>query len=263
MDLFRLDGQLALVTGGGRDLGLQIAQALGEAGADLILTSRSGEAAEQTARELSARTGRQVVGRPLDVTDREAVREFFAAVDRQFGRLDILVNNAGGGVPGKGVTLLDRPVESWKLTMGVNVDGMFYCTQEAARIMVRQSKGSIINIASISGMVGRDRQIYAGLDIGANTIDYSAAKGAVLNFTRDAAAELGPRGIRVNAISPGGFERGQPSEFVRRYNERTPLGRMGTDGRDLKGAVVLLASDAGDYITGVNLAVDGGFTSVK
>jgi NAD(P)-dependent dehydrogenase (short-subunit alcohol dehydrogenase family) len=147
--------------------------------------------------------------------------------------------------------------------MRVNVDGTFYCTRAAAVIMKRQRRGSIVNIASISCMVGRDRSIYAGLELTPNTIDYSTAKSAVLNFTRDAAAELGPHGIRVNTICPGGFERGQPAEFVRRYSERTPLGRMGIDGRDLKGALVLLASDAGDYITGVTLPVDGGFTAVK
>jgi len=261
--LFRLDGRVALVTGGARDLGTQLAQALAEAGADIVLTSRSGDAAERTAAELADATGRKVHGWSLDVTDEEAVRRLVARVDAELGRIDVLVNNAGGGGAGAAHALLERPAAIWSETLRVNVDGTFFCTREVAAVMKRQGRGSIVNIASISGMVGRERAIYAGLELSPNTIDYSTAKGAVLNFTRDAAAELGPYGIRVNAICPGGFERGQPGEFVRRYSARTPLGRMGIDGRDLKGAIVLLASDAGDYITGVVLPVDGGFTAVK
>ena len=122
--------------------------------------------------------------------------------------------------------------------------------------------GSIVIIASMSGMIGRDRWVYEGSpDMVPNMTVYSAAKSGLIGFMRDLAAENGCHGIRANCISPGGFERGQPEEFIRRYNRLTPLGRMGKDGTDLKGAVAFLASEAAAYVTGHNLAVDGGFTA--
>ena len=147
--------------------------------------------------------------------------------------------------------------------MRVNLDGTFLCTRAAARIMLKQGSGSIINIASDASIIGIDRARYEGLNMKPNTVDYCAAKGGIVGFTRDAAAELSPHGIRVNAISPGGFERGQKPEFIKRYCGLTPLRRMGIDGRDLKGVIILLASDAGDYITGANISVDGGISVVR
>ncbi|MBU0607366.1 MAG: SDR family oxidoreductase, partial [Armatimonadetes bacterium] len=139
--------------------------------------------------------------------------------------------------------------------------GTFLCCRAAVPIMKAQGVGSIVIIASISGMVGRDRWVYEGSpDMIPNMNVYSAAKSGLIGYMRDVAAENGKYGIRANCISPGGFERGQPEEFIRRYSKQTPLGRMGKDGTDLKGAVVYLASEASGYVTGVNLPVDGGFT---
>ncbi len=261
-ELFSLAGKVAMVTGGARDLGLDMAEALGEAGADLVITSRSGEKAEQSARDLASYLDVRVLALGLDVTDETAAEGAFRRVTDEYGRLDVLVNNAGGARhSGAGVTTDTRLVDDWEYVIAVNLRGTFLCCRYALPIMQEQKSGAIINIGSISGMVGRDRWVYEGSEMVPNMTDYTAAKGGIIAFTRDLAAENGCHGIRVNCISPGGFERGQPEEFIRRYNKQTILGRMGRDGVDLKGAVVYLASEASAYVTGHNLVVDGGFTA--
>jgi len=127
--------------------------------------------------------------------------------------------------------------------------------------MAQQGSGKIINLGSIAGLVGRDRSIYRRNDMNEQPVDYAAAKAGVIGMTRDLAAFLAPYGVYVNSISPGGFERGQPEGFIEDYGERTPLGRMGRDGIDIKGAALFLASSASDYVAGENLVVDGGFST--
>ena len=261
-ELFDLTGRVALVTGGAQNLGLDMAEALSEAGADLVITSRSAEKAEAAARVLAEATGGPVLGLQMDVTDEASVAEGFARVMAEYGRLDVVVCNAGGArLSGGDSDIEGRLLADWDYVTTVNLRGTFLCCREACRIMAPAGGGAIINIASISGMVGRDRSVYLGSEMIPNMSDYSASKGGIIAFTRDLAADVGRHGIRVNCISPGGFERGQPAEFIRRYSAQTMLGRMGTDGLDLKGAVVFLASDASGYVTGQNLAVDGGFTA--
>ncbi len=262
-ELFDLTGKVAMVTGGAQNLGLDMAEALGEAGADLAITSRSAEKAQAAAEELRSYLGVRVLPVALDVTNQDSVPAAFAQVTNEYGRVDVLVNNAGGARLSSGGTSTDkRSIDDWDYVININIRGTFLCCREALRIMIRQGGGSIVNIASISGMVGRDRWVYEGSeDMVPNLTDYTTSKGGIIAFTRDLAAENGKHNIRVNAISPGGFERGQPEEFIRRYNMHVMLGRMGTDGTDLKGAVAFLASDASGYVTGQNLAVDGGFTS--
>jgi NAD(P)-dependent dehydrogenase (short-subunit alcohol dehydrogenase family) len=260
MDLFRLDGRIAMVTGGCQNLGLDMATALGEAGAHLAITSRHADKAAAKAEELAQALGVRVLPLTLDATAPASVAAAFARVEESYGRLDILVNNAGGN---RGKQPFEhQPKPDWDYILGVNVTATFLCCQQAVRIMMRQKSGCIINIASISGMVGRDRRVYEGSpDMVPNSSAYSAAKAGIVGLTRDLAAQMGRHGIRVNAISPGGFERGQPPEFIKRYSAKTMLGRMGRDGHDLKGAVVYLASEAASYVTGHNLVVDGGFTA--
>ncbi len=261
-ELFSLAGKVAMVTGGARDLGLDMAEALGEAGADLVITSRSTEKAERAAQNLASYVDVRVLPLGLDVTDEAAVEDAFGRVMDEYGRLDVLVNNAGGARrTGGGTTTDTRLVDDWEYVIAVNLRGTFLCCRYALPIVREQGRGAIINIGSISGMVGRDRWVYEGSEMVPNMTDYTAAKGGIIAFTRDLAAENGCHGIRVNCISPGGFERGQPEEFIRRYSKQTILGRMGRDGVDLKGAVVYLASDASAYVTGHNLVVDGGFTA--
>lgn len=262
-ELFSLEGRIAMVTGGAQNLGLDMAEALGEAGAELVITSREADKARQVADAISEDVGVPVLGLAMDVTDEASVRAAFEEVADGLGGVDVLVNNAGGArLTGGGVTVEERLLEDFRYVLEVNIIGTFLCCREAVPMMRDRGGGSIINIASISGMVGRDRWVYEGSEeMVPNMSDYSAAKAGIIGYTRDLAAENGRHGIRVNAISPGGFERGQPGEFIRRYSSHVMLGRMGRDGVDLKGAVVFLASDAAAYVTGQNLAVDGGFTA--
>lgn len=259
-DLFSLKGQVALVTGGARNLGRDEAEALAEAGADVAITSRNIEIANSTAEHITKATGRIVRTYHLDVTDEKEVISVIAKVIEDFGKLDILVNNAGN--PRSMEPPEQRSLEEWNYTFAVNSTGVFLCTREAARHMMAHKSGVIINIASIGGMIGKDRRQYEGLDMKGITIDYSAAKGAVINMTRDWACYLGPYGIRVNSISPGGIKDNvAPEEFWRRNAYMTPLGRVGQYGKDIKGPIVFLASEASSWVTGHNMVMDGGYTA--
>jgi NAD(P)-dependent dehydrogenase (short-subunit alcohol dehydrogenase family) len=260
--LLDLSGKVFLVAGGARNLGRDMASALAEAGADGVLTSRDEASAQATAHEIGAATGRRVLGLSLDAIDEGDVARVIAATMEQFGRLDVLVNcvgGGGGGAKGASTKLEERPREAWESLHEANLTAPFLLCKHVAPIMKQQGSGSIINIASIAGLIGRDRRVYpAGMP--PQPIDYASAKAAVIGMTKDLAAYLGPDGVRVNAISPGGFERGQPPEFIAAYSDKAPLKRMGRDGVDLKGAVAFLASEASAYVTGHNLVVDGGFT---
>lgn len=262
MELFSLTGKVGVVIGGARHLGYDMASALAEAGSDLAVTSRSAESAQESAHTLAAATGRKVIGLPLDATQQPEVKTCFEKIMKTFGRIDVLINNAGGTIETeKAFRFVDRLAVDFQSTLDANVKTMFFCCQEAIKIMTKQQSGSVINIASMSGIVGRERSVYPK-HMRPNVQDYSLAKGGVIAFTKDLAAEVGKDGIRVNAISPGGFARPEHDpEFVKRYSAQTMLGRMGIDGFDLKGAAIYLASEASAYVTGHNLVVDGGFST--
>ena len=261
-DLQSLTGKIALVTGGGRNFGAEIATGLAEAGATVIITARELYRAESGAEELSAACNMNFIPMQLELTDENSVISLFTTIKERFGRLDILVNNAGGHSK-KACGLLEKEsLEGWYEFIEPNMTGTFLMIREFAKLMMPQKSGVIINVASMAGMVGRDRKIY-GDDMTPNPIAYSAAKAGVIGMTYDCAAYLGEYGIRVNAISPGGFARTQPEHFIRDYSDLTMLKRMGRAGFDLKGAVVFLASEASAYITGHNLVIDGGFTRYK
>lgn len=263
-DLFDMKGMVALVTGGAWGLGLDETSALAELGAQVIITSRSIRKAKAVAEKISSRVKVPAVGMALDVTDESSVGKVFNSVVRRFNRLDVLINNAGGAPNATKTTIFDRRLRDWNQVITTNLTGSFLCTRAAATIMKKQRSGSIINISSIAAVVGRDQRIYKGLDMRPNFPDYAASKAGILGLTRESAASLGPFGIRVNAVLPGGFERDNLSEeFIRRYSDRTALGRMGREGYDIKGAVALLASRAGAYITGACIIVDGGFSIFK
>lgn len=260
-ELFRLNGKTALVVGGARHLGYDMASALAEAGCAVALTSRTLASAESAAARLAQEHGVQTLGLALDHRDSAAVHDIVSRVIMWRGSIDILVNNAGGGSGAKPGPWLERSPADIQSLIESNLTGTMLCCQAVARTMVPRRSGKIINIASVSGLLGRDRRLYERNGMNGQPVDYAAAKAGVIGMTRDLAGLLSPSGICVNTLSPGGFERPQmPRGFVADYGDRTPLGRMGRDGVDLKGAVLFLASAASDYVTGHNLVVDGGFS---
>ncbi len=252
--LFDLTGKTALVTGGSRGLGLQIAEAMGEAGARVLLTSRKGADLEDAAQQLLAK-GIDTQWVAADMGDPEQIQRLTEAAMQKLGQIDILVNNAGAtwGAPAE-----DYPLDAWDKVMNLNVRSIFLASQAVARAsMIPRNSGRIINMASIAGLRGSSRM---------KTIAYNTSKAAVMNFTRTLAGEWGPYGITVNALAPGMF----PSKMTRGTLEsvgqdalaaRAPLRRIGDDD-DLKGAALLFASAAGKFITGQILAVDGGVSAI-
>jgi NAD(P)-dependent dehydrogenase (short-subunit alcohol dehydrogenase family) len=256
-----LKGKVALVTGGARHLGLDAAEILADAGCNLVITSRSLTNAEATARSLREKYGVEILAKSLDVSVFAEVEQVIRSAIEWKDRLDILVNNAGGSVGDGPAHLFDRDPDDITKMIMVNLVGSLWCCREAGKQMAKQGTGKIINIASIAGMVGRDRRIYDRNGMNGQPVDYAAAKAGLIGMTRDLAGLLSPMGIHVNAISPGGFgPRMHPVGFVRDFSDKTPMGRMGADEKDLKGAIIFLASSASDYVTGHNLVVDGGFT---
>ena len=253
--LFDLSGKTALVTGGSRGLGLQLAQALGEAGARVVISSRKAADLEEATAKLQA-AGIDARWIAADCADEADVRRLTDETLQRLGDVDILVNNAGAawGAPAE-----DHPVEAWDKVMNLNVRGYFLLSQQIAkRSMIGRASGSIINLASIAGLGGNPS--------GMNTIAYNTSKGAVINFTRALAAEWGKYGIRVNAICPGFFPSKMTVGTLKAMGEEqlaahAPLRRLGDD-EDLKGLCVLYASDAGKHITGQWLAVDGGVSVI-
>ena len=263
-EMFNLKGKVAVVTGGARNLGYDMALALAEADADIAITSRRLDEARSSAERIRSTTNQKVLPVELDVTDEKQVEAMVDAVMREYGQIDILVNNAGnvGKSTPESAPFENRKMDSWRLVLEVNLTGVFLCSKHVVSRAMKPSKsGVIVNIASTAGMIGKDRRQYEGTEMGGATLDYHAAKGGVISMTRDMAVYLASSGIRVNSISPGGFWRNQPESFVRRYCANVPMGRMGEDGKELKGAIVFLASEASSYVTGHNLVVDGGLTA--
>jgi gluconate 5-dehydrogenase len=253
--LFDLSGRTALVTGGSRGLGLQIAHALGEAGAKVMLTARKAGELEEAAAELQA-AGIDARWIAADCAVEGDIRRMADETLERIGDVDILVNNAGAawGAPAE-----DHPVEAWDKVMNLNVRGYFILSQHLAkRSMIPRRKGRIVNVASIAGLGGNPP--------GMNTLAYNTSKGAVITFTEALACEWGQYGINVNAICPGFFPSRMTKGTFERFGEdklaaNAPLLRVGDD-EDLKGVALLYASDAGKHITGQWLAVDGGVSVV-
>lgn len=260
--LFDLTGQTALVTGGGSGLGRDMALALAEAGANLVVPDVNRELAERTAAQVRE-LGREALAFAVDIADPQDVERCFDATCARFDGLDILVNNAGIGVIGASE---DATRSDWQRVFEVNVGGVFDCCQRAGRVMLERGRGKIINIASIYGLVGTDGRLYEhDPPVTHQGIAYNASKGAVISLTRSLAVEWAPRGVFVNAIAPGMMHTGKrrPDLKPRTWDnlaERTPLRRTGT-GADLRGAVIFLASAASDFVTGHVLVVDGGWTA--
>jgi NAD(P)-dependent dehydrogenase (short-subunit alcohol dehydrogenase family) len=247
---FDLSGRVAIVTGGGSGIGRQMAEGLGEAGASLVLCARNAERCEQAAAEL-AQLGVRALGLGCDVRDPKQIEAVVRLTLDDLGGIDVLVNNAGtvwGAAPE------DMPLEGWQKVVDVNLTGVFLFAQAAGRVMIERGGGSIVNIASVSGLRGAPAEVV-------NTVVYHATKGGVIAFTRDLAWKWARHGIRVNAIAPGWFPSDMSKFVLDRQGDdlarQIPLGRFGGP-EDLKGAVVFLASPASAYVTGHTLVVDGG-----
>ena len=263
--MFGLKGKTAVVTGASQWLGFDIASVFAEAGAAVIVSSRDLLKAEETAAGLAKVYDVETKGLKLELKDHASIVAFFEVARAWKGGIDVLVNNAGGG-SGKSLgNILLRAPEDEESMLKINLLGVLFCCQEAAKIMSAQKGGSIINIASMAGLVGRDRRMYEKSGMKGQPVDYAAAKAGVIGLSRDLAAALGPYGVRVNSISPGGFEKpgDLPERFLKDYANGTMLGRWGKMGTDIKGAALFLASAASDYVTGHNLVVDGGFSLLK
>ena len=248
-ELFRLDGCIAIVTGGTAWLGRDIAETYAAAGADIVVTSRDAAKAEAAAREIADTHGVGTLGLPLDQRDFASVAAMVETAAAWRGRIDVLVNNAGGGSGASAGALLGRPPEAVAEMIATNLTGPLWVTREAAKAMVAARSGSILSLASIAGLVGRDRRMYYRNGKTEQPVDYAAAKAGILGMTRDLAAALAPHGIRVNAVSPGGFDKGDlPPGFVDDYADATMTGRMGRFGTDIRGAALFLAAPASAYV---------------
>lgn len=250
-ELFDLTGKTAIVTGGSRGIGKEMAEGLAEAGANLMLCARRVEWLDETVKEFQDK-GFSVVGKTCDVAKPDEVEAVVNKTVETFGSLDILINNAGiswGAMPE------DMPLEQWRKVLDVNLTGCFLFAQAAGREMLKQNSGSIINIASIAGLTSSaNGPFYAG---------YAASKAGLIGLTRELAASWGRKGIRVNAVAPGFFHSRLADAVIdiyeRSIQENNVIPRVGSEG-ELKGVTVFLASDASSYITGQTIAVDGGMT---
>ena len=249
-ELFNLQGKTAIVTGGGRGLGEQIATVYANAGANVVVCSRNEEACQEVSERLKEKGVRSLAFK-CDVSKEEDINLVVNETMKEFGRIDILVNNSGVSW---GAPALDMPADKWDKVMDINLKAVFLFSQAVGKIMKEQRSGKIINIASIAGLGGQDPRMM-------DAIGYSTSKGAVISFTKDLAVKLAPYNVHVNAIAPGFFPTKMTTGLLDHVGEfildRTPARRFGSD-HDMMGPALFLASSASDYVFGHILSVDGG-----
>jgi NAD(P)-dependent dehydrogenase (short-subunit alcohol dehydrogenase family) len=257
-----LNGRVALITGGAGHIGSVLGEALAELGASIVVLDSQGQRCAEVAARLHDDYGVETLPLITDLSQESEVRLVPEVVLGRFQRLDILVNCAAlvgtSGLEGWAVPFLKQSAATWRLAVEVNLTAPFVLTQVCAEALAASGHGSVINIGSIYGMVGPDMSLYQTTEIG-NPAAYAASKGGLLQLTRWLATVMAPK-VRVNAVTSGGVWRGHSEGFASRYIARTPLARMAGE-EDLKGAIAYLASDLSAYVTGHNLAVDGGWTA--
>lgn len=261
--MFDYKGKVVAITGASSGLGKQMAEGFAQCGADLVLMARRIERLEASAEEWSGKYGVKVLPVKCDVTSTESIQEAVARIEQEFGHCEVIINCAGGE-KGTGTPLLDYNKEDWEFTLRLDLTSIFECTQAFANLMKRamaagkQTYGRVINIASIYGLVG---------NTAIPTIAYHSTKGAVVNFSRGAAAELATQGITVNTICPGYFyteltQETLDSEFFQTFaSQSVPMKRYGNPG-ELNSAAIFLGAEESSYVTGQAIAVDGGYTCV-
>jgi 2-deoxy-D-gluconate 3-dehydrogenase len=266
-ELFDLTGRVAIVTGGAGLLGTEFCRTLAEAGAAVTIADLDGEAAADLEASL-IHSGYRAQGRETDVTSVGSVEEMVTATLVDYGRLDILVNSAAldpkfdpkSQGPHSGA-FEDYPLELWQQALDVNLTGAMLCSQAVVKPMLEQENGTIINLSSIYGVAAPDQRLYQreGQTPQFKPVYYTVTKAGILGLTKYLAAYYAGKNIRVNALTPGGIYDGHDEEFVQAYAARAVLGRMG-EKNEMNGALLFLASDASQYMTGANLIVDGGWT---
>ena len=261
-NLFDLTGRVAIVTGGAGLLASEHAIALAAHGARVALADVNMDKC-QAAVQVLKDSGVNAIALRCDVTQKTSWLELTQAVMDHFGRIDILVNNAGFTNQSKSAnfdaSFEDFPLEDWNQVMNVNLTGTFLGCQVVGKMMLAQGKGSIINIASLYGVVSPNHKIYPGTGI-SQPVAYSVSKHGVVSLTKYLATLWAEKGVRVNALTPGGIFNGHTGLFLERFEERIPIGRM-SDKTELRGGIVYLASDAASHVIGHNLIIDGGWTA--
>jgi NAD(P)-dependent dehydrogenase (short-subunit alcohol dehydrogenase family) len=265
--LFDLSGRTAVVTGGCGILGRRFADGLAEFGANVAVLDLDGGAVEGTAAEIATRHNVRAKGYACDITQPDMIRRVAATIEADLGPVSILLNNAASKT--RDVDAFFAPVatftlETWREIMAVNLDGMFNVAQVFGTRMAERGYGSIVQTASIYGLMAPDQRIYEGSEYLGRPINtpavYTASKAGVIGLTKHLASYWGAQGVRVNTLTPGGVESGQNDTFKQRYGARVPLGRMAR-ADEMVGAVLFLVSDAASYVTGQNIAVDGGLSA--
>jgi 2-deoxy-D-gluconate 3-dehydrogenase len=266
--LFRLDSRVAILTGGAGLLGREFARTLAEAGARVVLADRDAAAAQAVSEALAAQ-GHTLLALETDVTRPDSVTQMAGRTLEAFGSIDILVNSAAldpkfdpQNQAGDTQAFERYPLEAWNRSLAVDLTGAFLCAQAVAGTMVSQGRGTIINLCSIYGLAGPDQRLYQkpGQPPQYKPVAYSVTKAGLLGLTRYLATYFGGKGVRANALTPGGVFNDHEEEFVQAYSARAVLGRMARKD-ELNGALLFLASDASSYMTGANLVVDGGWTA--
>lgn len=259
-DLFNLKNKVAVITGATGYLGTSISEALAESGADVYITSKDEKKCEKIASMLAKNSQGEVEGLAMDILSEKSIKNTISEIEKKSGQIDILINNASP-IPSN-EDLLQVTDSEWKLGMDGTINGVFRCIKEISPIMERNNNGSIINIASMYGLVSPDPNLYKDTS-NFNPPYYGPGKAAIIQFTKYAACYLAKKGIRVNSVSPGPFPNPivqQDVNFINKLEKKTPLGRIGQP-YELKGVIAFLASNASSYVTGENISVDGGWTA--
>ena len=259
--IFDLSGKVILLTGAAGNLGTQYAGGLAEAGANIVLADIDYSKCKIIQSKLEKKFKRKFTSLELDLRDKKSIVKNVKLLQKKFGTIDVLINNAAiqGNHKLRTAKFEDFPLSYWNDAISVNLTGVFLMCQEVGKVMVKQKKGNIINISSTYGIIAPDQRIY-GTSGQNSSAFYASTKSALINLTRYLASYWNRKGIRVNTLSPGGVENNQDPKFIKKYSEKTMIGRMAQKD-EYVGALIFLCSDASSYMTGSNLIIDGGWTA--